>query len=177
MDYAEAVTLLRRIPVFAKLDLASLKLLAFSCSHLTFNDGELLCRQGEPGDSVFVIDEGEVDVTINVDGKSIHVATLGSHDLFGEMAVICNLPRTADVRARGPLKVLKIEGDVFLRLVTANPDAALGVMRVLTERLMRATELIRAPETRPARSLSSADARPEWLKAAPRFLRCGTSHA
>ena len=127
--------------MFAKLDLASLKLLAFSCSPLTFNDGELLCRQGEPGDSVFVIDEGEVDVSINVDGKSIHVATLGSHDLFGEMAVICNLPRTADVRARGPLKVLKVEGDVFLRLVTGNPDAALGVMRVLTERLMRAMEL------------------------------------
>jgi CRP-like cAMP-binding protein len=57
------------------------------------------------------------------------------------MAVICNLPRTADVRARGPLKVLEIGGDVFLQLVTANPDAALGVMRVLTERLMRFTEL------------------------------------
>ena len=56
------------------------------------------------------------------------------------MAVICNLPRTATVCARGPLKVLKIEGDVFLRLVTGNPDAALGVMRVLAERLMRFTE-------------------------------------
>lgn len=141
MHYPETVTLLRRIPVFAKLDPAGLKLLAFSSSHLTFNDGEALCRQGEPGDSVFVIEEGEVDVTIRVEGSSAHLATLGSHDLFGEMAVICNLPRSADVCARGPLKVLKIEGDVFLRLVTSNPDAALGVMRVLSERLMRAAEL------------------------------------
>jgi CRP-like cAMP-binding protein len=141
VDYAEAVVLLRRIPVFASLDPASLKLLAFSSSYLTFNDGEALCHQGEPGDSVFVIDEGEVEVTITVDGASIHLARLGKHDLFGEMAVICNLPRTADVRARGPLKVLEIGGDVFLQLVTANPDAALGVMRVLTERLMRFTEL------------------------------------
>ena len=86
---------------------------------------------------MFVIDEGEVDVTVEVDGRSIHLATLGSHDLFGEIAVICNLPRTADVCARGQLKVLEIEGDVFLRLVTSNPDAALGVMRVLSERLMR----------------------------------------
>jgi CRP/FNR family transcriptional regulator, cyclic AMP receptor protein len=137
VDYAEAVALLRRIPVFAKLDPASLKLLAFSSSHLTFSDGEALCHQGEPGSSVFVIDEGEVEVTVDVDGKSVHLATLGSHDLFGEMAVICNLPRAADVCARGPLKVLEIEGDVFLRLVTSNPDAALGVMRVLSERLMR----------------------------------------
>ena len=141
MDYAEAVAFFRRIPVFASLDPASLKLLAFSSSYLTFNDGEALCHQGEPGDSVFVIDEGEVEVTIRVDAVPIHLATLGKHDLFGEMAVICNLPRTADVWARSPLKVLRIEGDVFLRLVTANPDAALGVMRVLTERLMRLTEL------------------------------------
>ena len=142
MEYAEAVALLRRIPVFAKLDPASLKLLAFSSSHLTFSDGEALCHQGEPGNSVFIIEEGEVDVTVEVDGKSIHLATLGSHELFGEMAVICNLPRTANVRARGPLKVLEVEGDVFLQLVTSNPDAALGVMRVLGERLMRApTEL------------------------------------
>jgi CRP-like cAMP-binding protein len=141
LDYTEAVALFRRIPVFASLDPTSLKLLAFSSSYLTFNDGEALCHQGESGDSVFVIDDGEVEVTIRVDGAPIHLATLGKHDLFGEMAVICNLPRTADVCARGPLKVLRIEGDVFLRLVTANPDAALGVMRVLTERLMRFTEL------------------------------------
>ncbi|MFO1118727.1 MAG: hypothetical protein U1E38_00845 [Rhodospirillales bacterium] len=42
--------------------------------------------------------------------------------------------------ARGPLKVLKIEGDVFLQLVSGNPDVALGMMRMLAERLMRFTE-------------------------------------
>ena len=141
MHYAEAVALFRRIPVFASLDPASLKLLAFSSSYLTFNDGEALCHQGEPGDTVFVVDEGEVEISIQVAGAPIHLAKLGKHDLFGEMAVICNLPRTADVSARGPLKVLQIEGDVFLQMVTANPDAALGVMRVLSERLMRFTEL------------------------------------
>jgi CRP-like cAMP-binding protein len=141
VHYAEAVALLRSISVFAGLDPASLKLLAFSSTYLTFDDGETLCRQGEPGDSVFVIEEGEVEVAITVDGRPVHLATLRAHDLIGEMGVICNLPRTADVSARGPVKALKIEGDVFLQLVTANPDAALGVMRMLTERLMRFTEL------------------------------------
>jgi CRP-like cAMP-binding protein len=75
---------------------------------------------------------------------------LGSHELFGEMAVICNLPRTANVRARGPLKVLEVEGDVFLQLVTSNPDAALGVMRILVERLRRVpTELYEHVKRRP----------------------------
>ena len=141
MHYAEAVALFRRIPVFASLDPASLKLLAFSSSYLTFNDGEALCQQGEPGDTVFVVDEGEVEISIKVAGAPILLARLGKHDLFGEIAVLCNLPRTADVCARGALKVLQIEGDVFLQMVTANPEAALGVMRVLSERLMRFTEL------------------------------------
>lgn len=140
MRYTEAVALLRRIPVFASLDPAGLKMLAFSSTFLMLDEGEVLCHRGEPGDSVFVIDAGEVEVSIDRNGTTIPLAVLGRHDLFGEMAVICNLPRTADVRARGPLTVLKIEGDVFLQLVTGNPDAALGVMRVLTHRLMRFNE-------------------------------------
>ncbi len=141
MDYKEAVSVLRGIPVFASLDTASLKLLAFSSSYLSLDDGEALCHQGDPGDSVFLVDEGEVEVSIVVgDTGRIRLATLGRHDIFGEMAVICNQPRTADVHARGPLKVLKIEADVFLQLITANPDAALGMMRVLAERLMQFTE-------------------------------------
>ena len=141
MDYKETVSVLRGIPVFASLDTASLKLLAFSSSYLSLEDGEALCHQGDPGDGVFLVDEGEVDVSIVVgDAGRIRLATLGRHDIFGEMAVICNQPRTADVHARGPLKVLKIEADVFLQLVTGNPDAALGMMRILAERLMRFTE-------------------------------------
>jgi CRP/FNR family cyclic AMP-dependent transcriptional regulator len=140
MRYTEAVALLRRIPVFASLDPAGLKMLAFSSTYLTLHAGEVLCQQGEAGDSVFVIDDGEVEVSVQTNGRTILLAVLGRNDLFGEMAVICNLPRTADVRARSKLTVLKIEGDVFLQLVTGNPDAALGVMRVLTERLMRFNE-------------------------------------
>jgi cAMP-binding proteins - catabolite gene activator and regulatory subunit of cAMP-dependent protein kinases len=150
--YTDAVALLRTIPVFASLDPASLKLLAFSSSYLTFHDGEMLCREGEAGDSVFVIEDGEVIISKSREGQCVKLAQLGRHDLFGEMAVICSLPRTADVYARGMLKVLKIEADVFLQLVTANPDAALGVMRVLSQRLMRFTELYQtmqhaSPET------------------------------
>jgi len=152
VEYTEAVAALRRIPLFASLDTASLKLLAFSSTALDFDDGEALCHQGDPADSVYVVDQGQVKVSIETtpDAGVFHVATLGRHDLFGEMAVICNLPRTATVRAVGPLRVLKIEADIFMRLVTANPDAAVGVMRVLALRLMRATDLYeRAQRGRP----------------------------
>jgi len=141
VNYNQAVSVLRGIPVFAPLDTASLKLLAFSSSYLSFEQGEALSHQGDPGDSVFVVHEGEVDVSLTLkDSGRIHLAQLGRNDIFGEMAVLCNLPRTADVHARGTLKVLKIEGDIFLQLVSGNPDAALGMMRMLAERLMRFTE-------------------------------------
>jgi CRP-like cAMP-binding protein len=141
VDYKEAVSVLRSIPVFASLDTASLKLLAFSSSYLSLEDGEALCHQGDPGDSVFVIDEGEVEVSIvPANAERMRLAMLGRHDIFGEMAVICNQPRSADVHARGRLKVLKIEADVFLQLVTRDPTAARGMMRILAERLIRSTE-------------------------------------
>jgi CRP-like cAMP-binding protein len=101
--------------------------------------------------------------------KAFHAARLEvilnvvwAGNLFGEMAAICNLPRTADVSARSPFKVLQIDGDVFLRLVTGNPEAALWVMRILSlsERLMRFTELYE----RMKRSLPKAPARSSGLK-------------
>ncbi len=141
MEYKETVSVLRSIPVFASLDTASLKLLAFSSNYLSLEDGEALCCQGDPGDSVFVIDEGEVEVSVVLaTAERIRLALLGRHDIFGEMAVICNQPRTADVHARGRLKVLKIEADVFLQLVTSDPVAARGMMRILADRLVSLTE-------------------------------------
>lgn len=161
MQYADAVATLRRIPLFAPFDGASLKLLAFSSAYLTFDDGEVLCREGDAGDSVFIIDEGMVDVSVTMDGRRTPVATLGKHDLFGEMAVIARMPRSATVCAAGTVKVLKVEGDVFLELALGNADAALGVMRALVTKLVNITalyeQLKRAlPETDPLFALTVA---------------------
>ncbi|MFO1118726.1 MAG: cyclic nucleotide-binding domain-containing protein [Rhodospirillales bacterium] len=72
MNYNQAVSVLRGIPVFAPLDTASLKLLAFSSIYLSFEQGEALCHQGDPGDSVFVVHEGEVDVSPHSQGHRPH---------------------------------------------------------------------------------------------------------
>jgi CRP-like cAMP-binding protein len=56
------------------------------------------------------------------------------------MGIFRNSPRSATIRAAGPLKVLRIDGDVFLRIVTENPDAALAVMQILSDKLARTTE-------------------------------------
>lgn len=140
MDYGEAVQVLRGIPLFAKLDPAKLKLLAFASEHLTFEDGEMLFEVGAAADSVYLIDEGVAEITVVAEGREIVINRLGRHDLFGEMAIFRRAPRSATVKASGPLGVLKIDAPMFLELVTENPETALGVMRLLSDKIARANE-------------------------------------
>ncbi len=140
MDYGEAVQVLRGIPLFAKLDPSKLKLLAFASEYLTFEDDETLFEEGAAADSVYLIHEGEAKITVVVEGREIVVSRLGRHDLFGEMAIFRRAPRSATAKANGQLGVLKIDALMFLELVTENPETALGVMRLLSDKIVRATE-------------------------------------
>ncbi|MCW5699081.1 MAG: cyclic nucleotide-binding domain-containing protein [Rhodospirillales bacterium] len=115
-------------------------MLAFSSIYLTFEAGEELFQEGDPADGAYIIDEGEVEVLAARGGRQISVGTLARHDLFGEMAIILNQSRTATIRAKTELKVLKIDASVFLQLVTENRDAALAVMRSLSDKINRVTE-------------------------------------
>lgn len=148
VQYGDAIAMLRRIPLFSKLDPSKLKLLAFSSSYQTFEKGEPLFHEGDAADGAYVIEEGEVDVLIERDGLEVKVGVLGKHDLFGEMALILNESRSATIRAAQSLKVLKIDADVFLRLVTENPDASLAVMRSLSEKIARLTDRYQALRSR-----------------------------
>lgn len=159
MEFGEAVKVLRGVPMFSKLEPHKLKLLAFASEHLTFEDGEVLFLAGDPADSTYLIDEGEVMICTGGDDHEVVVGTLGRHELFGEMAVFRNTPRLATIRAKGPVKVLRIDGDMFLRLVTENPETALDVMRMLSEKIARATARFEAVEEQ-VRSLQSVAGRP-----------------
>ena len=141
MEFGDAVKVLRSIPMFAKVDPSKLKLLAFASEYLQFEDGEDLCREGDHADTVFLVDQGEVDVIAHVGGSDLAVAKLGRHALVGEMAIFRNTTRSATLRARGHVGVLSLSGDMFVRMVTENPDAAMVVMRILSEKIAQATQL------------------------------------
>lgn len=140
MQYSETISMLRRIPLFCKLEPAKLKLLAFSSSYLMFEAGEELFREGDPADGAYIIEKGDVEVLTGQNGRMIKVGTLGKSDLFGEMALIMNETRTATIRAATHLEVLKIDAEVFLRLVTEDPEVALSVMRSLSQKITQLTE-------------------------------------
>jgi len=136
-DLQQDVDLLRNVPLFRNLDAAKLKLLAFTSERLTYGAGESLFNQGDSGDTAYVIVEGEADIIINTPGGPIVVATVKQNDWVGEIAILCDVPRTATITAKSKLTTLRISKDVFFQLVMQFPQMSVEVMRELAFRLER----------------------------------------
>ncbi len=139
MSLNEEVELLRKIPLFAKIEPSKLKLLAFTSERLTFAAGTPLFHQGDPGDAAYIIISGDADIIVNTPSGPLTVAQLHSHDFVGEIAILCDVPRTATVQAATDLTTLRISKELFFRLVTEFPQMAIEIMRVLAQRLERTT--------------------------------------
>ena len=144
MSLQEEVEILRRIPLFARMEPSRLKLLAFTSQRLSFEAGQALFHQGEPGDSAYILIEGEAEVSIDSPGGPIVVATLGRHAIVGEIAILCDVPRTATVNARTPLLTLRIDKETFFRLVNEFPQMAVEIMRELAHRLEKTNQQLRS---------------------------------
>ncbi len=129
---------LSRVPLFAKLDPAKLKLIAFTSERLNIGEQEYLFFHNDPSDSVYLVLDGILQVTVEHDDGAVDVvAELEKNQLVGEMGVIANTPRTASIRSSGYSTVLKIEADTFLSLLAENPSMSLYVMRELTSKLSK----------------------------------------
>lgn len=140
MSLMEEVASLRKIPLFAKLDPAKLKLLAFTSERMTFPAGQGLFAQGDPGDAAYIIIDGEADVRVNSVKGPVTVAHLARNSLVGEMAILCESRRTASVVATSDLVTLRISKDTFLRMVNEFPDMAIEIIRDLAHKLERTNE-------------------------------------
>ena len=136
-DLQQDVDLLRNIPLFRNVDAAKLKLLAFTSERLTFSAGDSLFHQGDSGDSAYVIVEGDADIIIDTPGGPITVATVKKNDWVGEIAILCDVPRTATITATSKLTTLRISKDVFFQLILQFPQMSVEVMRELAFRLER----------------------------------------
>ncbi len=129
---------LGRIPLLAGLDRSQLKLLAFTSDAVTFGDGDMIIRQGDIGDSAYILTGGQAKVFITRDGEDRFIRTLSDNDVLGELALICDMPRTASVRAEGPVDALRMNKEVFLELIGRDRHAALVVLREVGKRLASA---------------------------------------
>ena len=143
MSLNEEVDLLRRIPLFASLEPAKLKLLAFTSERVSFEPGQILFNQGDSGDAAFIIIEGEAEVLADSGRGMVAVARVGRNEFVGEIAILCDVPRTATVRAVSRVVTLRISKTLFFKLVREFPVMAVAIMRELAHRLEDTTVRLR----------------------------------
>lgn len=139
MGLKDEVDLLRRVPLFAQIEPAKLKLLAFTSQRMTFQPDQPFFHQGDSGDAAYVLISGEAEVLLETPDGEIPVATIGQNAIIGEIAILCDVPRTATVKAATKLEALKIDKEDFLRLIKEFPDMGIEVMRELADRLSATT--------------------------------------
>lgn len=143
MGVNDEVEVLKKVPFFAKVDPAKLKLLAFTSERVNFKADQFLCKQGDPGDAAFIILSGHADVLLETDDGPLKVASFGPNDIVGEIAILIDVPRTASVKATENTTTLKITKDLFFRMITDFPEISVEVMRVLAQRLDRTNAQLR----------------------------------
>ena len=135
MDLAEETDLLRKIPMFSKMETSKLKLLAFASEIVSFEDGDVVFNSGESADFAYVIMDGAVDIVTETDSGPVVSGTLSQNQLIGELGLLNNAPRNATLITRGNLRAMKITGDMFFRMLRENADVALDVIRMLSNKL------------------------------------------
>ena len=108
-----------------------LNLFRGSKNAVTYEPGTIIFREGEPGDSMFVILEGEVEIRV----RDKVVDTTGPGGLVGEMALVDKSPRSATAVAKNACKVVPVNERQFNFMVQETPHFAITVMRIMCERL------------------------------------------
>ena len=146
MSLQQEFEVLRRVPFFAdaNIDPARLKLLAFLSERVNYHDGDILCRQGEAGDTAYLIIEGAVDIILEGPEGPLIVATLGANEIVGEMSILTGALRAATVRAKGKLVALRIAKEPFMRMVREFPTMAVSIMQELAHRVEANNNQLRA---------------------------------
>ncbi len=133
----EQVAVLRKVPLLSDLPDGVINSLASTLKEVSIEGGEVLCREHEPGDSLYIVIEGQVDVLLGLettDEKTIN--TIGPGDFIGEMSLV--LPgglRTASVRAATPARLWRMTRTDFDALLHRQPTLAYAMVRTLTRRL------------------------------------------
>jgi CRP/FNR family cyclic AMP-dependent transcriptional regulator len=132
------VEALKRAPLFEGLSKKELTLLARVSEDMEIAAGTVLCKEGDLGHEFFVIVEGETEVT----RKGRKVANRSGGDFVGEIALLEEVPRTATVKAKTPLRVFVLTSKDFRHLLEESPQVERKVLRALAKRV---AELARDP--------------------------------
>ena len=128
--------LLRNVPMFAALEEKDLEKLVDDFHLKTYGKQEMIFRQGEFGNELYIILKGKVRIyKLSPSGAETSINVFSTYDIFGEFAVIDNGPRSAAAKAVVPTKLLAIHQEKFIFHMRAIPDLAMALTKLLTDKL------------------------------------------
>jgi small-conductance mechanosensitive channel/CRP-like cAMP-binding protein len=140
-DYHKVID---RVDIFEPLTAQEKDVIVGSLVKAVFAPGEIIIRRGDPGESMFVVFRGKVEVRLpSNNGDLQQVAVLEPGNFFGEMALLTGEPRTADVSAVGEVEILEIRKGVLEQLLSNNAQLAEELSRKIADRQAQLTELSR----------------------------------
>src|SRR5882724_8226310 len=158
--------LLAEVPFFQLLDDEERNFLAGELDIVKFRTGDMVFTYGDPGDAMFVIRTGEVEVFFKDDtGGRILLETAREGDFFGELSLLDNGPRTASVVVTRDVEALKVDRNDLDHLLRLHPEAALELLTAMGKRMRVTTELLRHTASRNVNE-EVADKRTKVQKAA-----------
>lgn len=138
---ARALAALQKLEIFHGLSIEEREKVLEICNGYLFFEDELIFREGDPSQDMFVLLNGAVDITVSGSGK---IGTLRANEILGEMGMIGQIPRTATAIVRERAGVLRIGKTEFDALLDREPRIGLTVLRTivgtLTKRLVRSNE-------------------------------------
>ncbi len=127
---------LKNIEIFKGLDETGYTKLANITVEKTYKPGDYVVRKGDPSDALYILVEGICDVKIEYgDKKQFTIHKLNSGDVFGEIGFIDGRPRSADIVAVEPSKVVALHREVLWDFAKSNPEIGLKIMHNLTQEI------------------------------------------
>jgi uncharacterized membrane protein len=135
--------LLSCVPLFERLDADEKALLAAQLDEESYANGSTIFRKGEPGNSIYIVAEGEVEIFVeDTTGGRIVFETAKVGDFFGELSLLDGDPRSASAKAVADVKMLKVDRQDLQLLFSRHPAAAMDILGVIGRRLREADKLL-----------------------------------
>lgn len=135
--------LIAQVPLFASLSEADREALGSSFVRQSFDRGEMIFRQGDPGMHLYLVENGRVKITtLAPDGREAFVAIVGPGQVFGELSLFVEQQRTADARTMEPTVLHALSHEDFRPYVNNRPEVAWELLRVLVRIVRRQDQAI-----------------------------------
>ena len=141
-----SIEFLRQLPLFAGLSETDLSWLVQNAETVAVRAGDLLIEEGTPGDAMYIILDGDFQVTKRSGPQDIAIDVREPGAVIGEMSLLDDAPRSASVRATREGRLLKVHHDTFHSLLSASPSAALAILHTVTSRLRQNESLLHERE-------------------------------